>query len=451
MIFPMEGKEVHRNRWNITMFIISFVISNLVSGIIYDTYVNYLQEVAVRIATSFWAFYGYATFLSAFALFLVPKIGYKKLIIFCSFSCTVSLVSVICLDTPKVFYLTTLLALIGLQLHYTMLSPYVATFTEGMGEGRIKWYTRAYYMGYVGYFLATYLGGVFTVKMFSFRADLTYAAAKKATEYIAEMTPFLKNAYLQGNRDVLFFTAVISGVAILPALFIQEKKEDYAMQAKQTNKESLFHNLQQIVQILLKKDALLYLSYWAMVSFGMGLFSSYFTIYLNRNLHIDKATSSLMVSISYLAIVIFMLFTPFIVKKLGQAVTISTMLLFSIPFMLIIANGEKFGAFTIPVVGAALFMRAGIANISSPADNSLAMSIADKEFRPIYASVVNFTAGLASIVSGLFTGNVLFVTQEGYKNAYYLAAILYFIASVIVLFGLKKYNRIPTTMTDEEE
>lgn len=38
-------KNDRRYMWNLCMFTISFVISNLVSGIIYDVYVNYLQEV----------------------------------------------------------------------------------------------------------------------------------------------------------------------------------------------------------------------------------------------------------------------------------------------------------------------------------------------------------------------------------------------------------------------
>lgn len=45
-----EGK---RYTWNIWMFIISFTLSNLISGVIYDTYVNYLQEVSRSVATSF--------------------------------------------------------------------------------------------------------------------------------------------------------------------------------------------------------------------------------------------------------------------------------------------------------------------------------------------------------------------------------------------------------------
>ncbi len=58
-----------------------------------------------------------------------------------------------------------------------MLAPYVAVFTDR--SNNIDWYTRAYYLGYLGYFLTTYLGGVLTVKMFSLRAGVTYQAAKK--------------------------------------------------------------------------------------------------------------------------------------------------------------------------------------------------------------------------------------------------------------------------------
>lgn len=77
--------EERRDKRNIVYFIISYVINNLASGVLYDTFVNYLQEAQTSIATSFWAFYGYATFISAALLLLVPKIGYKKLLLFVHF------------------------------------------------------------------------------------------------------------------------------------------------------------------------------------------------------------------------------------------------------------------------------------------------------------------------------------------------------------------------------
>lgn len=50
-------------------------------------------------------------------------------------------------------------------------------------------------------------------------------------------------------------------------------------------------------------------------------------------------------------------------------------------------------------------------------------------------------AGLASILSGWFTGNVLFVEQEGYRTAYYIASGIYVVACMLLMAGLWKYNR----------
>lgn len=438
----MEQKAISlRYRRNIILFIISYTISNMVSGIIYDTYVNYLQEAAHGVATSFWAYYGYASFVSAILLIFIPKIGYKSILVFCSVACTGALVAVVFLDAPGLFHATTLLSMVGLQLHYALLTPFIASYTTQ--ENKIKWYSRTYYIGYIGYFLTTYLGGVLTVQLFALRAGETYAAAKKMTEYLEELTGFAKNAYLQGNRDVLLITAVLSALSILPVLLLRQDKADYR---PQETRVSVWQWLKDAAKAITGKYALLYLVYWALINFGMGLFSSYYTVFLNRNLHIDKATSSLLVSISYIALVVFMIFTPAVVKKFGQVGTLGGVALLSIPFMLIIANGDRFGRFMIPVVGVALFMRSGLINLSSPVDSSLSMELVSRDLRPVYASAINFIASLASIASGHFTGKVLFVTQEGYRTAYYVAAVIYTIACTLLLVGLRRFNR-----TNEQE
>lgn len=122
--------EEQRDKRNIVYFIISYVINNLASGVLYDTFVNYLQEAQTSIATSFWAFYGYATFISAALLLLVPKIGYKKLLLFCSLSTACAFFGAVCMDFTWALYIATLLALTGVQLHFIMLSPFIACYTE---------------------------------------------------------------------------------------------------------------------------------------------------------------------------------------------------------------------------------------------------------------------------------------------------------------------------------
>lgn len=441
--------EIKRKQRNLILFIISYVINNLASGVLYDTYVNYLQEVQLSIATSFWAFYGYATFISAALLLLVSKIGYKKLLMFCSLGTAAAFFAAVFMSNPWVLYMATLLALTGVQLHFIMLGPFVAAYTDNLGGKEINWYTRTYYMGYVGYFIATYLGGAAVVKAFSVIAGISsYHEAQVATRNITELSKGLRQAYIQGNQAVLAIVGVIALLSVVPVLLIKERKEDcHALQAEEhlTIKE----RIRGTGELLLNRRARAYLIYWALISFAMGLFTSYYTVYLNRNLHIDKATSSLIVSISYIAIVVFMLFTPKCAEKFGKVGTIFFTVIASIPFMLIIANGQRFGKFVVPIVGAALFIRAGLANLSSPVDSALAMDVVPKALRPVFTSLVNFLAGIVSVLSGHFTGKYLFVTQAGYQKAYYIAAVLYGLAGITLFIGLGAYNHKENEIVNE--
>ena len=152
------------------------MINNLASGVLYDTYVNYLQDVQLSIATSFWAFYGYATFVAAGLLLLAPKLGYKKLLYFCSLGTAFAFFGVVYVGNPAILYVATLLALTGVQLHFIMLSPFVAANTEDLKDDSIRWYTRTYYMGYIGYLIATYAGGALVVQLFAMLEHISFGA-----------------------------------------------------------------------------------------------------------------------------------------------------------------------------------------------------------------------------------------------------------------------------------
>lgn len=431
--------EKRRHIWNIWMFIISFTLSNLISGIIYDTYINYLQEVARPVATSFWSYYGYATFISAFMVLLVNKIGYKWTLLFCPLTSFGALIAILYLDMPALYQTMTVLSLVGLQLHYAILAPYISAHTN-LGN-KTLWYSRTYWIGYTGWAITTYLGGLLTVFRFSSRIGKGFSEAQNLTKYIETLTPNFKTLYIKANGDVLLMTAIIAGISLIPVLLIKEKKEDYHSIEQSREIKSFKYKMESIFKLLRNKYVLAYIIYWALSSFGMGLFTPYYTIFLNRNLHIDRSTASLLVSISYLAMVLFIMFTPKVVKRFGQIVTLTGVVFLSIPFMLIIANGDKLGIFMIPVIGVSLFMRCGLANLGGPIDSSLPMEIVSKEMRPAMSSIVNIIAGLVSIGAGRFTGDYLFKNQSGYKTGYYLAAILYIIGCIILIrFFMKKYN-----------
>lgn len=438
----MFETKLKKNRWNLIMFIISYTINNIISGIVYDVYINYLQDTSESLAKSFWSYYGYSAFVGAFLLLFISKIGYKKIVIFCSLACSITLIAAAYFKETYIFYISTLFILTGIQLHFSVLSPYIATYAEF--KEKIKWFSRAFYIGYVGFFLSTYLGGYFVVRLFAKYIGKNFHEAKEITATVLEMDSVTKGLYIDSMGKILMISGIISLLALIPAFLIKEEKEDYSYQKKEKHKLT---EIKSNLKKLMKKNTVVYLIYWGLTNFGMGLFTSYFTVFLNRVLYIDKATSSLLVSISYGAMVIFMLFTDKCVKKFGQVVTLVGTSLMAIPFMLLIAQGDRFGNNMVWVVGISLFMRAGLMNLSSPIDSSFSMEIVEPELRPIYASIINFIAGIASIVSGYYTGKYLFVNLEGYREAYYIAAGIYGVASLIFILNFMKYNRV----SSEEE
>lgn len=426
-----------RFKRNLVMFVISFFFSNIISGIIYDVYINYLQEVARDVAISFWTYYGYATFISAFMILLVVKIGYKKVLLFSPVSCFLALSAVLVFSNDIVFEITSILALVGLQLHFAIIAPYIALYTNN--DNKTLWYSRAYYIGYTGWALMTLFGGYLTVWLFSITSKISFFSAQKLTEHLDKLSSIQRDAYVLANERIILFTAILAFISIIPVLLIKESKEDYTFKNKSTD---IKNKIVSMTKALTNRYALSFIIYWSLVSFGMGLFTPYFTVFLNRNLHIDRATSSMLISISYIAIVLFVMFTPRAVKKFGQIVTIAGVFSLSIPTMLIIANGDMFGSFMIPVVGIALFLRSGLANLGSPIDSSLQMEVVNKELRPAMSSLVNIFSGLSSILAGWFTGNILFIEQSGYKTAYYIASGIYLLACIILFVTCyKKFNR----------
>jgi MFS family permease len=175
--------------------------------------------------------------------------------------------------------------------------------------------------------------------------------------------------------------------------------------------------------------------------FAASLIVPNVSIYLT-DIGVDRATVSILGMLQYVAILIFMPFSAKIAERIGQVNTIAFICFISVPFMFILGNGYNYGSGVEIIIGAALFFRAGLANTAAPATNSLTMELVPKSHRPLFASLVFVTQGIAQISAGFFTKYYLFNTAHGYANAYYYAAILYTFAHVMLLAVFsKKYNR----------
>lgn len=418
------------------MVIISYLINNCVSGVVYDVYVNYLQEVDIGTAKSFWGYYGYSMFISAFLITFITKLGYRNILGISVLSCTVGLLGNFIVRTPICTKIFALLLLSGIQLHYLVLLPFINRYSNE--KGRVKWFSRAYYIGYIGFFITTYFGGYLTVKFFSNKLHSTFLYAKTLTNSLDTMSSLARQKYVASMEELLLVIGIVSALGFIPVTLIKESKSDYRLVEGQdwNSIKDIFNNRKEIFN----RYSILYCFYWGISNFSIGLFVPYYTIYLNRYLGIDKVTTSLIISISYVAVVLFIFFTDFISKRLGRIKTLYMSILISLPFMIVVAEGNKFGKNTTLIVGVALFLRTGIMNLNSPIDSSLAADMVDKKLLPLYTGVLSFVTGIVGVLSGQFTGEILFNLEDGYRLAYYLGALLYLVGAVIIFIWFSKFD-----------
>lgn len=428
----MDQKELRRFNSNSWIFIISYAFMGLMSGVAFDVLVTFLQQVHISTASSFSLFMGVSNFVCAAILILAPKFGYKKLIITGPVITIIALLAISFLDISFIYPVSTLAILVGVTLFDVILPPYLTAYTTEKVKNKV--FSRALYINVIGMALATWYGGTITVSRFASRLNISKAQASALTENIKGMTSNQLHQFIYAQRDVLLMFVIIATLSLIPLFFIKEKKEDYFEETKE--KKSFDWS------IFKSKYVVLWLIYFAMIRFGASLICPYMSVFLNNELGISRATTSHLGTYQYFAMVLFLYISPWIVKKLGNVIALGGLALLSIPFMLLIANGKAFGSGMVVAVGIGLFFRSGLMNCANPLMNSLPMEFVSKNIRPAYNSLIFIAGGVTSIIAGLFTKYFLFKIPGGYSKAYYITAIIYIIASLLlILVYYKKYNR----------
>jgi len=425
------SQDVKRLKYNSWMFVVTYIFMGIVSGALFDALVTFLQLASPETAKSFASFMGAATFLAAGMMFFAPKIGYKKIMAVGPIASIIALLLINYSTNTMLLAVATLALNIGVTLFDVVLPPYLAAYTTP--ENRAKFFSTAIWTNVAGMVVGTYAGGPVIVSRFASRMGISYSTAKTLTENVDGFTAVQTAAYTSAHKDFLLMFVVISVLALIPILMVKEVKEDYKTVTKEKQKFdwSIFSN----------KYVILFLVYTVFIRFGASLICPYFSVFLGK-LGIDRSTVSKLVTSQYAAMVIFMIISPYIIKKIGQVKTLGWLSLASIPFMLIIANGNLFGSAVAVAVGVALFLRSGFMNATNPVTSSLPMEFVSKDLRPAYNSVIFVVQGLMQILAGMFTKGFLFKTDAGYSIAYYITAVLYVIACVLLLAVFtKKYNR----------
>ncbi|WP_010293148.1 MFS transporter [Clostridium senegalense] len=442
----MNEEILKRYKHNSRMFFISYLFMGILSGIVNDTLITFLKQAQPTIVNSYTIYTGIATLLTAGLVAAIVKMGYKKILVAGG---VVSIAGLILISFTRSWFSVsciTLVLILGLYLFDAVLPPFLTQYTTE--DERDKVFSRTMYSNVAGMALASFTGGALIVWRFASRLGIAYDQAQALSTKTAEFTTAQNAAYISAHTDVFLIFVVIAVLATIPLLLLKEVKEDYAGHQDEKGKTKIDW------RVLCNKYALLYLVYNGLIRFGASLIVPYFTIFLGT-LGIDRATVSFLISLQTIAMVIFMMFSPWFSKKFGRVGAISLLSAISVPFMLIIGNGDKFGGMMVLAVGAGLFFRAGFMNAANPIVQSLPMEFVTKELRPAYSSVIFVSQAIVTILAGLFTAGFLFnenfLGDSGYRIAYYVTAVIYSIAIVILLTQFtKKFNR-PQSENEEEE
>ncbi|CAM2922356.1 MFS transporter [Hathewaya histolytica] len=423
-------RRLTRNSW---LFIITFFFTGALSGIAYDAMTTYAQEISASVAAGFSIYLGLGTFIAAIILLLVPKLGYKIVL---GFSAIVAIGSFLLTNISNNEVLVTVAVLgvlLAISLFEATLPPYLTAYTTS--KNRQKFFSRALYLNVLGMVLSTKLGGLVIVWRFGNRIGKSFNEAKALTTKIAEFTAVQKSAYLLAHKDLLLMCVALGVLCFLPILFIKQEVSDYRTVEK-TEEKTKFD-----IKVFANKYVILFLVYTIFIRLGSSLIMPYISIFLGK-LGIDRSTVSTISTLQYGAMVIFMIVSPWVVKKIGQVKTLGYFSLASVPFMLLICNGKAFGPLMTPVVTMSFFLRSGFMNAAYPVSNSLPMEFVEKDYRPAYNSIIFVTTGVCSILSGIFAKTFLFKLEGGYSYAYYITSVLYATAAIIILVAFtKKYNR----------
>jgi MFS family permease len=443
----MLTKNLRREDQNCLAYILIYGLVGMMTGLVFDALVTYLLAVSPATANSMAAFMGLATFLAAFFAALAPRIGFKILISLAALTTAAALILVALTRNPLLTGTGVVLMISGTTLFDVIFSPFIAAYTTS--DNRTSYFSKALFVNILGIIIGTALGGPLIVWSYAVRLRLPYQQALLLTRSLESLDPTQFQAYIQSHRLILLLFALIPILMLWPALRIKESPADHQAEAEPTAAAVIKGASRQGIlrsklgmPSLLRKPILLFMLFVILMRLSGALIVPQLSIYLT-NIGINRVTVSLLGTVQYIAMLIFVLFSNQVMRLMGKVKAIAVLCLASAPFMIILANGYHFKSSAVLIIGTALFIRAGLVNTIVPIVNTLSMELIPRNLRSLYSSLIFVMQSIAQIAVGLFAGLYLLKDKAGYANAYYYSAVIFIIAQLILLFFFAKSHNQP--------
>ena len=430
-----------RYKHNVIIYLWIYGILGAVTGITNDAALSYYKIVAPHLISGLNIFNAATAILMSIMIATVHKWGYRKILLILP-PMTAIFMALTCVTTNQ------FIIMIAYTISWTAIGVYDLMYplmwtSYVPGKIRTEMFSIVMIVNLITQTICTFLGGKAIVWFFGMIRGISYRDASLLSAKPELMTGQTLVDYTNSYRILLLITAAVTMIAFILALFIHDVPSDYRSETTETKQSKA--NKMAMYKKLLSKKTVMWIAYIAGIQLGARLVAVYVPIYLNNYLHIPRDVTSTINTFVQAAMLIGYVFAPFLEKKLGAIVSVAAGTLTCVPVMLLLANGRRLGSGSVlfVIVGILLFLRTGLANATMPIQQEVQMVIVDKDLRPAFTGVVQVAYAVVGVIDGLFTEFYLFNTPNGYANAYYIAAVIYVIASVLLLvFFAKKYNRI---------
>lgn len=449
-----EEKEAIRNwnpryKRNVYIYLAIYGILGAVTGITNDAALSYYKIVAPELISSLNIFNALTAILMSLAIATVHKLGYRKILLILPPLTAIFMALTTATNNQYIIMFAYIISWTAIGI-YDLMYPLMWT-SYVPGKIRTKMFSVVMIVNLITQTICTFLGGKAIVWFFSSLQGISYNEASKLSGQEELMKGSILANYTNSYKILILITAAVTMLAFILALFVKDIPSDYRSEQseKATRKDKMA-----MYKKLLNKRTIMWIAYIAGVQLGARLIAVYVPIYLNNYLHIPRDITSTINTFVQAAMLIGYIFAPFLEKKLGAIVSVAAGTLTCVPVMLLLANGRRLGSGValFVIVGILLFLRTGLANATMPIQQEVQMVIVEKDLRPAFTGVVQIAYAVVGIIDGIFTGVYLFNTTDGYGNAYYIAAVIYVIASVLLLLNFaKKYNRILENSHEQEE
>lgn len=260
--------------------------------------------------------------------------------------------------------------------------------------------------------------------------------ANMAGNVLSGYLPMLWPDLRAGYAGTLLFYGVLAMLSALPlALIARDKPRATATRGLQ--------GFQGFGEILGQRNLARLLLCHAMIGFGAGLIVPLFNIFMSNKLGASSGEIGVIMSVGQVATAIGGLIVPFIVARLGRVVTVVTLRISSIPFLLLIANlNNLYG------VGGAYFIRTALMNMTNPVESSFAMELARErrvEMSSLISTMDTFTRAFSVLAGGWLMARFL------YSVPYYFTCALYTVTIAMYWVWFKSMNAPRAKAASEKE